>query len=219
MVATHGMASAHVAQAKRRRRASNLSKQLRQDQELLDDWFRRFDTNQNNLLERAELKALLEFLKPDEPPTDEALDYLMDRAHKVDTTGDGEADTLGITRAACKSVVAKHSAWALASRKEKEQLDACFKLFDTNMSGFLEKEQLRALLKAVEASKEPHLRVEIHDEDVDFVLKEADVSATGSIARDECLPAIEMWARLAHTKYQDAVAVSSSSSRCRCTVS
>ena len=96
-------------------------------------------------MSRVTPQALLEFLKPDEPTTDEALDYLMDRAHKVDTTGDGEADTLGITRAACKSVIAKHSAWAMASRKQKEQLDDCFKMFDTNMSGFLEKEQLRAL--------------------------------------------------------------------------
>ena len=47
-------------------------------------------------------------------------------AAKMAVAADSEADTLGITRAACKSVIAKHSAWAMASRKQKEQLDDCF---------------------------------------------------------------------------------------------
>lgn len=53
-------------------------------------WFRTFDVNRSGVLECEQLAVLLKYLFPNKPPPSEsALDLLMQRAIELDTTGDG----------------------------------------------------------------------------------------------------------------------------------
>ena len=49
-------------------------------------WFRDFDKNNDGKLQREELRALLAWMHPSRPPTDENLDYLIERATAVESS-------------------------------------------------------------------------------------------------------------------------------------
>ena len=78
--------------------------------------------------------------------------------------------------------------------REKKAIDAIFDKFDTNQSGVLERDQLLELLKCYCPDPPPN------EADVDFVIEQADVSGTGTMRRDEVLPAISVWKQLAEDK-------------------
>eukprot|EP00966_Prymnesium_polylepis_P257350 5945079-Prymnesium_polylepis.1 len=65
---------------------------------MVSAWFTTFDKNKSGVLERDQLKALLEHLNPGTSPDDAALDMLMQKATAIDTTGDGKEDTTGAPR-------------------------------------------------------------------------------------------------------------------------
>ena len=65
------------------------------------------------MLEREQLKHLLTELEPNPAsdaaePDDKILDELMHLATTADTTGDGQADTCGVSRAAITAVLQKY---------------------------------------------------------------------------------------------------------------
>ena len=70
----------------------------------VDAWFEEFDTNRSGLLERPQLSRLVQHLFGQSPER-KALDLLMRKAVAIDTTGDGEADTVGISRKSVQSVL------------------------------------------------------------------------------------------------------------------
>ena len=65
-----------VLQERKRERQAQLQLQL-------DEWFERFDEDQNKQLDRNELRKLLMHLHPDTPVEEEALDYLIKRATEI----------------------------------------------------------------------------------------------------------------------------------------
>merc|ERR1712216_324776 len=111
-------------------------------------------------------------------------------ASEVDTTGDGVADSKGVSKESLTEVVAKHHKYM----KEKAAIDRIFREFDTNGSGVLERDQLLSLMQKYE----PEMK--IVQGDVDYVLQKVDVSATGTILPQEVLPAIATWKVLAKEK-------------------
>jgi Ca2+-binding EF-hand superfamily protein len=88
------------------------------------------------------------------------------------------------------SVVTKFRAYA----KEQELLDEIFAKYDTNRSGFLEKDQILHLMNDISPS------IKADDGDAAFVIARCDVGHTGSIARDEVLAALGTWKALAEQK-------------------
>lgn len=75
--------------------------------ELLRLALRRFDTDKSGVLSRDQLAKLLEHVAA-VPPSEEALDTAMEAAKHVDTTGDGQPDTMGISKKAATMVVTKY---------------------------------------------------------------------------------------------------------------
>lgn len=54
-------------------------------QATLEAWFREFDVNQDGRLQRDELARLLTHLQPESPPQPTDLDFLIERATRVET--------------------------------------------------------------------------------------------------------------------------------------
>ncbi|KAL1526755.1 hypothetical protein AB1Y20_015451 [Prymnesium parvum] len=160
----------------------------RLEQAKVDAWFAQFDVNHSGVLEREQLSKLLEHLTGTSPDR-VTMEFLMQKAIAIDTTGDGKPDTSGISRASAEAVVAKYAHYV----EQKEVLQSIFTDFDTNHSGRLERGQLRALLLKVSPGKE------VADSDVDYVLNMCNDDSKGSIARDELLPAVATWRHLAES--------------------
>ena len=72
---------------------------------------------------------------------------------------------------------------------EEKYLDEKFERYDVNKSGELEKGQLANLLKDLNEG------AEVPEEDLTLVMKQADVSESGAIKREELKPAIMIWSR------------------------
>ena len=87
----------------------------------------------------------------------------MKLAKSQDTTGDGEADSVGVSRAAITLVIQKYHRYL----REQAVVDKIFDTYDTNKSGELERPQLLALLEQYVQS----MGTKPTDEDVDFVLE------------------------------------------------
>ena len=68
-------------------------------------------------------------------------------------------------------------------------IDETFEKYDINKSGELEKDQLASLLKDLNDG------VDVPEKDLNMVLKQADVSESGAIKREELKPAIMIWSR------------------------
>ena len=134
----------------------------------LDSWFKTYDADQNGLLDATELSALLSFLRPELGLPDTALvEKMMGKA-----AGDGTR------REALKAVVRRYVAYA----QNQKWIDTVFAKFDTDRSGFFEREELFLVLK--EFSPEG----EVAAEDVDYVWEQCDPDHDGKISRDELLP-------------------------------
>ena len=73
----------------------------------VDDYFKMFDDDQTGVLDKKQLAALFSHVSG-VAPTEEALNAAMDAARSIDTTGDGHADAVGITKDAASAVVKKY---------------------------------------------------------------------------------------------------------------
>ncbi|KAL1499916.1 hypothetical protein AB1Y20_012598 [Prymnesium parvum] len=174
-------AAAAIAVARARKR--KLKQQKLEHQRRVKAWFAKFDVNHSGVLEREQLRQLLLHLNPASPPDDAALDLLMEKAVAIDTTGDGQADTRGISQASAEEVVHKYSSYLA----EKSALDGVFEEFDTNKTGQLEPDELHALLQKVCPGEQ------VSQHDVEVVLEMCDKDHKGAISRDEVLAACATW--------------------------
>ena len=187
--------AAFVAIKKKRRRNINAKYKsfVKEQDAAFDQWFEKFDVNQDQTLQRTELAELLKLFQPNVPaPDSQMMDYLMG----VSATIDG--DQLTVKRESLGKVMMVYRDYA----REKDAIDAIFDKFDTNSSGFLERRQLLNLLQSYHETN-PELYPEPEENDAKFILNtilqqnDKSHSPEGSIAKDEVLPAIATWKALA----------------------
>ena len=76
---------ARLAKKLKKLRQREAERQVRIQAEV-EGWFDRFDENGDGRLQRDELRALLTWLHPSRPPTEENLDYLIEKATAVVST-------------------------------------------------------------------------------------------------------------------------------------
>ena len=184
MIAGRAAASANV-----RRKAKEMRKEhaaMKAEEKIqVDAWFKKFDTDQTNVLSREQLTALFTHVCG-VAPSERALEDAMKVAEGVDVNGDGNIDATGVSRSRATSVVSTYKAYV----QEEKWLDGVFDEFDTNESGQLEPGQLQALLQKVSPE------ATVTDEDTKYVLSLVDKSKTGTILRSEALAAAATWKKL-----------------------
>ena len=159
----------------------------------VDAWFRQFDFNQDGKLQRDELAHLLKHLEPDRPPTEEVIDFLMEKATAIETysmTIAGDKNGSVSWHDARKTVETYHDYC-----KDQRYLDAIFKRFDADDSGFLDLDELPLLLQAIAPEG-----CQVDRVDAEYVLKQCDENGDGVISRDEVMPMLARWSKIAITK-------------------
>mmetsp|Transcript_51866 Transcript_51866/g.116452 ORF Transcript_51866/g.116452 Transcript_51866/m.116452 type:complete len:196 (-) Transcript_51866:142-729(-) len=162
----------------------------------VDAWFSAFDKNRSGVLERHEMKELLQYLSPDRTLDEKFIDLLMSQAVAIDTTGDGQNDTKGISKASLEVVIDKYNSYI----DQQGVLDAIFDEFDANKSGVLEPNQLVGLLQKVSPNHP------VTEGDVQHVLDQCDKSGDGSINRSEALAACATWKNMVSRNATDSQA-------------
>ena len=161
----------------------------------VEGWFTKFDENGDGMLQRSELRALLTWLHPSRPPSEDNLDFLIVKATEVRTSSlnlPGRKD----------GAVAWHDAREAVLTygdmvKDQAYIDSIFKRYDRDDSGTLEEGELLSLLKAVAPDG-----CEVDETDVAYVLEQTDKNGDGVIDRDELIPMLAKWTQIAFVKLE-----------------
>ena len=143
----------------------------------VDEWFAKYDEDNNGYLDRDELTALLVHLHPGTPPPDASLvDELIEKAR-------GSTTEAGATRAALRKVVRRYASYA----SNQKWIDDLFKKFDADGSGFFEQDELTALLKDTSPDGV------VTAKDVAYIWEQCDPNGDGKISREELMPLVAEW--------------------------
>eukprot|EP00448_Togula_jolla_P008786 CAMPEP_0170595788 /NCGR_PEP_ID=MMETSP0224-20130122/14752_1 /TAXON_ID=285029 /ORGANISM="Togula jolla, Strain CCCM 725" /LENGTH=255 /DNA_ID=CAMNT_0010919999 /DNA_START=72 /DNA_END=837 /DNA_ORIENTATION=+ len=141
--------------------------------------FERFDTNKSGKLEGNQVKNLLNELKKTETPpgvaTDEEVEFIL----KVsDQSGDG-----GIDLPEMETALRAWKKWT----KDRKAMEDLMKEFDKSNTGSLNKAELKQYLISLNGGRD------VSDEEVDWVMTEADVLGDGEIHTVELVMATSKW--------------------------
>ncbi|CAJ1404844.1 unnamed protein product [Effrenium voratum] len=152
--------------------------------------FDRLDDNGSGSLDRSEVRSLLQQLNKGADPTEEELTFVMKMAGEgaVPPPG-GRADTrsLEIGKDNLMAAVTCWKVYQSSFAGEKSIGVILFKKFDPESTGYLEKDQLEAMLSDLSGGQE------VTEDDLDFVLDQADVNRDGRISKMELNQAIAAW--------------------------
>ena len=164
-------------------------------QSQIEGWFEEFDTNKDGKLQREELRALLTFLHPSRPPTEQNLDYLVERATAVESSSTRIPGNKN-------GVVGWHDLrqvvlWYGDYCKDQSYIDSIYTRYDVDGSGKLESTEIFTLLRAVAPEE-----CAVDEADVRYILESFDTDKNGVIDRDELLPMLAKWAQVAYTKVE-----------------
>jgi|MDSY01.2.fsa_nt_gb Ca2+-binding EF-hand superfamily protein len=190
------VAAAHAALRRKKQKQLNQKYDAfrKQQNKSLDLWFKKFDINHDQALQRNELLELLKLFQPNvEPPDDQMLDYLMGVSEKID------GDASSVKRESLSKVMMVYRDYA----KDKDKIDAVFDKYDKDKTGFLNRSELLGLLKSFHED-DPEIYPEPEENDSEFILNRI-ISANdkahspeGTLAKDEILPAIATWKSLSN---------------------
>jgi len=188
------MSVAEISRQKKRAEALAKKRAERENQikQQLTGWFELFDTDGNGVLDREELRALLTHLQPNHPPTDVALDFLIEKATAIDTysmhiKGDRNGT---ISWDATKETVVRYRDYV----RDQVWIDAVFTKHDIDGSGELEAPELLPLLRELAPD------ADVTEGDVRYVLNECDADGNGAVSREELLPMVSSWRSLVQDK-------------------
>lgn len=172
-------AGARHAAVKQKRRQAAKSRQAAHDaaemeSERILKVFAQYDKKKNGKLDAAELKTLLQDYSS-KPVTDDEVTFVL-RMADVKKTGAVERDELA----------GAMKVWS-TYRDSGPMIDETFQKYDTDQSGKLDKEQLRKLLSDLNEG------LPVSDEEVAWVLENADILGDGCISKIELTQAITYW--------------------------
>ena len=101
---------------------------------------------------------------------------------------------LGVPRTKAKEAIRNYHKYL----KYEVKVEQMFLVADADQSGVLTRDQLTTLLKNY--TDEKGLKVEIDDDDLDFIIERCDVSKEGTINVEEAGPALATWMDIAKAK-------------------
>mmetsp|Transcript_78148 Transcript_78148/g.168964 ORF Transcript_78148/g.168964 Transcript_78148/m.168964 type:complete len:208 (-) Transcript_78148:46-669(-) len=151
---------------------------------------KKYDTNKSGKLEKDQVRKLLTDLDDSTPPgtepTDEEFDFIMKIADC--TVADDAIDHTELER----TIKAWH-----AYTSKREEMDKLIDQYDKSGSGTLTRDELKTYLTDLNGGKE------VAEEEVEWVMKEADVLGDGQIHRMELVMATATWYSNGHQELED----------------
>lgn len=193
-----------VRRKKEAQRKALLEMQNKKDEEELNAWFEKYDKESNDHLSQAEVENLLTAVKREllQDQTAVVRPELLEKIMKTfDVTGDGQ-----IEKQHALGAVKKYK----AILKNEAQLDELFTKHDTDKSGNLSSEQLKALL--VDISADMPNEPKVTDADVTWVQDKCKKQAGDALNRLELNMAVAVWKEAA--KYVQPEPEETKSSAC-----
>lgn len=162
-------------------RMEELKKQ-REEARVLDAVIARYDTNKSGRLEEDQVRKLLtdmDYTTPENtPPTEEELEFIMRSAQK-----NSDQKKAGLTRRAVKNAIIEWRVYL----KLRSNIDEWMSKFDKSQSGKLEKPEVKELLQSLNKG------LEVTDDEVDWIISDADVAKDGALSRLEVPHAVTAW--------------------------
>lgn len=160
----------------------------------IDSWFTKFDFNEDGKLQREELRALLTWLQPDRPPTEDNLDFLLEKATAIESfnmriPGDKNG---AVSWHQARSTVEMYHEYC----RDQKYLDSVFSRFDADDNGTLDLHELPALLQEMAPEG-----VVVDASDAKYVLEQCDSDGDGVISRDEVMPMLARWKQVAAARH------------------
>ena len=161
----------------------------------IEVWFKEFDTNGDGRLQRDELKALLSWLHPSRPPTEENLDFLIEKATAIESStmripGNKNGEVTWHTVRPC---VLDYGDYC----KDQAYIESVFRRFDLDESGELDQDELLKLLRSIAPDG-----IDVDEADVLYVIEQFDTNSNGVIDKDELLPMLAKWSHIAYEKIE-----------------
>lgn len=151
--------------------------------------FEKYDADGSNFLEESEVRQLLTDLDMTTPagtaPTDDEVHFVLAIA---DLNHDGSLSLDELSRGV--------AVWEIYTSKRKDMSDVLRK-YDKNGNGLLEKTELKEYLKDLNNG------IEVDDQQVEWVLHEADVLRTASLNQCELVVAAAVWYQ--HVRTEEAL--------------
>lgn len=150
----------------------------------------KYDTNNSGKLEEDQVKNLLTDMDsstpPGTPPSDEELKFIIKVSDRAD---DGCLER--------KELEFALHAWRILTTKRKE-IETTMETFDKSGTGKLEKPELKEYLTALNGG------IEVDDEELDWVLEQADIFGDGVMSKPELTMATAAWYSLVKKKEQQS---------------
>jgi len=172
-----------------KRRAEAIAKAKAEAKEI-SELMKKYDTNNTGKLEKGQLAVLMRDLNNGSDPSNEEVNWVM---FKADTSKG--ARNFGVDSDELMCAIRTWKGYL----DNKDYLDKTFEKYDTNKSGSLEREQLKALMTDLVEGDNPAP----NDKEVSKVLYEADRkdgSMDGSINKTELMYAISLWYNMIEEK-------------------
>lgn len=161
--------------------------ELMKKQAELAELFKKYDTNNSGKLEEDQVKALLTDMDSSTPPgtqpSDDELKFII---KCVDKEEDG-----CLTRNEVKFAL---RAWQILIKKRKE-IETALEKFDKSGTGKLDKSELKEYLTSLNAG------IEVADDEVEWVLSQADIFGDGAMSKPELTMATAAW--YSHVKQKE----------------
>jgi Ca2+-binding EF-hand superfamily protein len=141
--------------------------------------FSKYDVNSSGKLQEPEVRLMLTDLDcstpPGTEPTDEEMRFILSVADRDD-------DSL-ISREEIEYVM---DAWCIL-HSQRSQMEAALREFDASGNGKLEKPELKKYLTSLNGG------IDVPDDEVDWVMSQADVFNDGAISQTEMVMATAAW--------------------------
>ena len=193
--------AASAALAAKRRKAKQERQRRERDEKLVKErkqvegWFKMFDIDNSNSLDKYELAKLFRHIEPACEVDDTIGEFLLQRAFKDLDHPQGE--DLQVSPENVARVVSKYRHYL----KQKVYLDELFEKYDKDKSGFLTADELELLMKdKARGAAGMSMEVEVTEEDVQYVLDSCGDSNVSGIPRLHLLSAVGEWHEIATVK-------------------
>eukprot|EP00435_Cladocopium_sp_Y103_P063335 s78_g24.t3 len=152
--------------------------------------FERLDDNGSGSLDREEVRSLLTQLNKGVQPTEEELTFVMKMAGEGTSIAPGQRAETRSLEIGKDNLMAAVTCWRVYQSSfadEKSMGVILFKKFDPEGTGYLERDQLQAMLSDLSGGQD------VTEDDLDFVIDQADVLQDGKISKMELNQAIAAW--------------------------
>ncbi|CAB9525544.1 expressed unknown protein [Seminavis robusta] len=132
----------------------------------------------------------------------DAVQLVVDTAHRLqqkEKRGESIPGNKSVGKKAIQRAVIQYGKYI----QNADKIDEIFQYYDKEQDGYLSRDELLKMLQEREEKMSRPKKLEVTQEDIDWIIEESDSDNTGMINNVEYLPALAAWEELAQMKLED----------------